>query len=29
VERSPDPWRTPQTQHRCWSNLGCQIYVEA
>ena len=25
VGRSPDPWRTPQARHRCWSNLGCQV----
>jgi transposase InsO family protein len=26
VGRSPDPWRTPQTRHRRWSNLGRQIH---
>ncbi|TPW00470.1 MAG: hypothetical protein USCAAHI_00084 [Beijerinckiaceae bacterium] len=26
---SPDPWRTPQARHRCWSNLGRQIHGKA
>jgi len=27
--RAPDPWRTPQTRHRNWPNLGRQVYGKA
>jgi hypothetical protein len=29
VGRSPDPWRTSQTWHRRWANLGRQVYGKA
>ena len=29
VGRSPDPWRTPQTRYRRWSNLGREVYGKA
>jgi len=29
VGRSADPWRTPQTWHRCSANLGRQIHGKA